>query len=114
MKRTLSSWYAYYNRKFFANRLPPPVYIGFRRPTKGDCMVGETSALLHGELLVVGYVRIHPVLRRLDALVLSTVLHEMIHIELVRKRLPARCKRNPYFTAELHRLFEKGAYEGLL
>lgn len=71
-QRTLRRWYNLYNRKYFGNRLPKDIKIGFknfRAKLIGECTSGES-------------IYINTRVRWSKTICKATLLHEMVHLEL--------------------------------
>jgi hypothetical protein len=98
--KTINRVYAEYNKKYFEGTLPK-IPVGFKRIKDNayTLFIGNDPAaiVLNRYLLKSG---------RLARIVL---LHEMAHV-----KAGADAGEGPSFQKEIHRLYQKGAYKGLL
>ena len=103
----LCRWYSRYREQYFGDRLPPPhcVSLRFEHPEEDQdgCVMedSEGAGLFH--------VQIDPALRAFKSLAKIVLLHEMAHVSI----WPIR-KHGKGFKQVLERLWEAGAYRGLL
>ena len=111
--KMLQNWYNIFNSRFFEGRLPPDIEVRFARTEDdkdqlgSDCMGCYIKSL---KLILVD--------ARLDGywkVLQSNMLHEMAHVRwpdhISHKHI---ADHGMMFQRELVRLFEAGAYDGLL
>jgi hypothetical protein len=110
MKDSKLKWYFNsYNLQFFQGKIPPTTPVFFvknlkMRRIKCD---GVYSSL-------TGSIKIHESLREHENLVVICLIHEMAHAYLDGKDCRGFDDHGMMYQAELVRLFNAGAYDGLL
>jgi hypothetical protein len=101
----LLRWYVRFRDNFFGDRIPEPqcVCLRWEHPGEDDgCVVEEGEGLF--SILLDPALRVHKCLAQI------VLLHEVSHLP----EWPAQRKHRKRFKAELQRLWEAGAYRGLL
>ena len=111
LNKKLAKYFRIYNKKYFKGRLPK-ISIVFKKPH------GERA----GEFASVGKtpieIRINPktqlgITKYCTIFTLMTLLHEMVHLKLLVEN--KRDVTHGYiFKREMKRLFNEGAFRGLL
>lgn len=115
MKRTddaidnmlLSDFYTVFNIKYFRNRLPEALVV-FKKMPKTQADYLGYSLLFAKDSGETPEIHISDSLKRWPTVVVSTLLHEMVHVSLPRNSF-----HGPRFEKEMLRLAKAGAFRGV-
>jgi hypothetical protein len=116
-KHELHFWYNYYNRELFSSRLPKAegkegawVTYGYK-PNMGEAY-GKTTSWRNSNGRLDADVRILIAydLRRRDDFVRQTLIHEMIHADLFRRKIDRNLSHGRAFKKESLRIFKHPEY----
>lgn len=96
--KDLQDLYHSFNRKWFGNRLPKDMVVGY---SKFDYAIGYTKFYRNRPL----YIEISSKVRWSCSLTAMVLLHEMCHVSL-----PAKFEHGSKFHQEMLKLAKKGAF----
>lgn len=98
----LREFYRIFNKKYFSNRLPKDMPVGFRKiDTLGNTVI-------HKQTFRPLYIQVNDRLKFSSRLSMGTVLHEMLHVAY-----PERRGHRKWFDREMLKLVKRGAMNGL-
>ncbi len=111
--KTLQEWYNHFNSRFFEGRLPPDIEVRFARTEDDKVQLGNDcmGSYIHAFKLILQDDRLCTYWKVLQ----MNLLHEMVHV-----RYPEHVSQKHtedhgmLFHNEIVRLFNIGAYDGLL
>ena len=103
----LAREYAEYNHQHFGDRLPKNVIVRYDSTLDEINFFGYTERMPDGRFRIL----IAPQMNRSPQVLGMTLLHEMVHVRLARKKL--RDAHGPEFQREMQRLACRGAFRGL-
>lgn len=98
-----------FNEKYFDNQVPEPQSIRFADMTSDEVGADGSSTIYSSR--VGGEIKVNKAFARHHNSALLTLLHEMVHHKLGAEYVNGHGYR---FGAEITRLWNVGAYEGLL
>ena len=112
MSRLLEAHYAFYNRRYFRNRLPV-ISVGWwdgkRGNTRWKNIVGRTFYDLDEKKRIVPtHILLHPRLKQLPSYCKLVLFHEMAHVAT-----PHRVHHGIKFQRQMQRLAKIGAFREL-
>jgi len=119
----LQKLYNLYNRRYFGGKLPPKVKVHFSDKIPGwgrTIRIGKMFQIREKNKIIFQVLPDFEIListrlkeRFWNIAFHQTLLHEMVHVDILTRLKDARIEHGPKFIVEMRKLVDKGAYDPL-